>query len=93
MRKQSHGQNVVGFDSGGRSPSTKKFRFSRKTPLKSPIVRQRNMVTQRPRVATELFSKKVTKIRHENDSPRSEPVSIDHDYVKVNRKNESEQIF
>ena len=49
------------------------------------------MLAQRPHVATELFSKKVTKIRHENDSPSSEPVSIDHDYVKVNRKNDSEQ--
>ena len=49
------------------------------------------MLAQWPHVATELFSKKVTKIRHENDSPSSEPVSIDHDYVKVNRKNDSEQ--
>ena len=79
------------FDSGGRSPSTKKFRISRNTPLKSPIARQCNTLAQRPHVATKLFEEKRTKTRHRNGSLRDESVFKDHDYANVNRENDSEQ--
>ena len=79
------------FDSGGRSPSSKKFRISRNTPLKSSIARQRNTLAQWPHVATKLFEEKRTKTRHRKNSLRHESVFKDHDYANVNRENDSEQ--